>query len=131
MAHARFLSKTGPMYLAMYLAMLCWMFTSSTWADSITIAVAANFSNTLKILVQDFKSQNNSDIKLVSGSTGKLYFQITQGAPYDIFFAADEQTPTRLVDEKLAKRATSYARGKLVIYSKNHLLPEQKTTWTN
>ena len=53
------------------------------------IAVAANFTGTLEQIAKQFRQEQAVEIQIVSGSTGKLYEQITHGAPYDIFLSAD------------------------------------------
>lgn len=85
-------------------------------AQVLRLAVAANFVNSAKELVRHFSEQSGYQTSISSGSTGKFYAQITQGAPFDVFLAADRQTPEKLVKEGLAVDSTlfDYARGKLV-----------------
>ena len=83
------------------------------------VAVAANFTNTLKELIPAFESSCQCRVDRVSGSSGKLYAQIQQGLPVDIFLSADAQRPKLLEDENLiipSSRQT-YARGILVLWS--------------
>jgi molybdate transport system substrate-binding protein len=90
--------------------------------DKLTIAVAANFKNTLEILVADFQSTNNSDIRVSSASTGILYAQIESGAPFDVFLAADVFSPKSLVENQLglATSRFTYALGQLVVWIPHH-----------
>ena len=94
---------------------------SQTSKDIIYLAVAANFKSTLQQLVEAFLLQqpntNQHQLKIISGSTGALYAQITQGAPFDIFFAADSARPQLLIEKSYAEKATlySYAYGQLVL----------------
>ena len=60
------------------------------------VAVATNFLQTAKILRNEFYQETFNDIRLVSGSTGKLYAQIVQGAPFDLYLAADQDRPMLL-----------------------------------
>ena len=89
--------------------------------DIIYLAVAANFKSTLQQLVEAFLLQqpnvNNYQLKIISGSTGALYAQITQGAPFDIFFAADTARPKLLIKNFYAEKATlyNYAYGQLAL----------------
>jgi len=53
------------------------------------------------------------------GATGKFYAQITNGAPFEVFLSADDETPARLEKELLIAPHTrfTYAIGKLVLWS--------------
>jgi molybdate transport system substrate-binding protein len=80
-----------------------------------SVAVASNFSITLKKLRLDFKKRTNIDFSISQASTGKLYAQIIYGAPYDMFFAADSVRPDLLTRSGLAHKAVVYAKGQLVL----------------
>ncbi len=86
--------------------------------SSVRVAVATNFVTTLKALREDFESFNNGKILISAGSTGKLYAQIRQGAPYHIFLAADQQRPQLLERDELAVTNSrfTYASGSLVLW---------------
>ncbi len=85
------------------------------FADRLHVAVASNFTATMKALAPMFKSTFGHDLIISSGSTGQLYAQIKQGAPYDIYLAADIERPQLLVDEGLATAFNIYARGQLAL----------------
>lgn len=88
-------------------------------AQDARIAVAANFTATAQKLGAAFTAETGSEIAFSFGSTGQLYAQITQGAPFDAFLSADVATPARLLDEGLATEGSdfTYAVGKLVLFS--------------
>ncbi len=88
-------------------------------AEEITVAVASNFYPSLKLLKQEFESVSPHKINIVSASTGKIYSQIINGAPFDIFMSADTQTPKLLEDKGLAIKGSrfTYAVGRLVLWS--------------
>jgi len=88
-------------------------------AQDARIAVAANFTATAQKLGAAFTAETGSEIAFSFGSTGQLYAQITQGAPFDAFLSADAATPARLLDEGLATEGSgfTYAVGKLVLFS--------------
>ncbi|NNL56596.1 MAG: molybdate ABC transporter substrate-binding protein [Pseudomonadales bacterium] len=93
---------------------------------TLRIAVAANFSNTLRQLRHAFVEQNRLatlELKLISGATGALYNQIVNGAPFDIFFAADSQTPALLAKQTIGDASTllNYASGHMVLLTKQAL----------
>lgn len=83
------------------------------------VAVAANFTTPARQLVERFQRDSEHRIRLGFGSTGKLYAQIRNGAPYDAFLAADAARPQRLAKEGLAVAGSrfTYAIGSLVLWS--------------
>ncbi|UZE97369.1 molybdate ABC transporter substrate-binding protein [Alkalimarinus alittae] len=96
-------------------------------AGEIRVAVASNFSDTIKALAHSFEKQTGHHVVVVVGSTGKHYAQIVHGAPYDAFFAADIERPQRLEREGYAIPSTrfTYAIGKLVLWSPNEDLVDE------
>jgi molybdate transport system substrate-binding protein len=66
-------------------------------------------------IVPQFERQTHTDVTLVLGSTGMLAQQIRNGAPADVFFAANESFITDLTAENLTLRQTHtlYARGRI------------------
>ena len=87
-------------------------------AEEATVAVASNFAEPAKRLAESFRAVSGHDINLVVGSTGKLYSQIVNGAPFDIFLAADEERPRALKDAGLFldEFPRVYALGRLVVW---------------
>lgn len=92
--------------------------SQSSGKDSATIAVATNFKTTLETLEADFEARSGYSLNLVSGSTGKLYAQIVNGAPYDIYLAADQARPARLIQDGRADQSSrfTYAIGGLALW---------------
>lgn len=88
-------------------------------ADEIQVAVASNFSQPLEALASIFKASSGHDLKISAGATGKLYAQIENGAPFEVFLSADSKTPKKLIDAQLAVADSqfTYALGKLVLWS--------------
>lgn len=88
-------------------------------ADEVLVAVAANFTAPMKIIATAFEKATGHKAELSFGSTGKLYTQIRNGAPFDVLLAADDETPAKLVKEGLAVPASrfTYAIGALVLWS--------------
>ncbi len=88
-------------------------------AAPLRIAVAANFQNTFEALVSAYAKQSKERIEASYGSTGMLYTQISEGAPFAALLAADGDRTRRLVAEGRAT-ATSrfvYAIGRLVLWT--------------
>ncbi len=84
-------------------------------AATATVAVAANFLTTAESLAEEFSRETGHQIELVPGSTGKLFAQIVNGAPFDVFLAADAARPAALEDRGLAASRKPYAFGRLVL----------------
>jgi molybdate transport system substrate-binding protein len=88
-------------------------------AEEITVAVAANFITAMRELAGDFEAQSGHKVTISSGSSGSLYAQIDNGAPFDIFFSADQEKPAALVSAGRADTDNlfTYAEGTLVLWS--------------
>jgi len=93
-------------------------------ADEIKVAVASNFYPVMKEIVLQYESKQSQSsahhkIVLISGSSGKHYAQIMNGAPFDIFFSADKVRPTLLEEKELSESGSrfTYALGRLVLWS--------------
>ncbi|HEY8068358.1 MAG TPA: molybdate ABC transporter substrate-binding protein [Burkholderiales bacterium] len=93
--------------------------TGTAAADEAQIAVAANFAAPVKQIAEKFFQSTAHKVLISIGSTGKFYSQISNGAPFDVFLSADDETPLRMEREKLAITGTrfTYAIGKLVLWS--------------
>jgi len=104
--------------LAMVLATLLASAGPAT-ATEAKIAVAANFAGPARDIADAFSQATGHRLTLVTGSTGKLYAQIANGAPFDALLAADDETPARLAQAGLAVADTrfAYATGRLVLWS--------------
>lgn len=98
--------------------LLFMLFSVSAYgADPVRVAVAANFYLPAKALVKTFSAQQDIEITLHPGATGSLYHQITQGAPYQIYLAADETRPQLLLQKGLSGKPQTYALGRLALWA--------------
>lgn len=88
-------------------------------AATVQVAVAANMAAPLQALLPGFQRDSGHSATVVLGSTGKLYAQIRNGAPFDVLVSADEATPARLETERMAVAGTrtTYAIGRLALWS--------------
>ncbi len=83
----------------------------------IQVAAAADLYLAFTEIAADFEQQTGNKVQLVFGSTGQLAQQIENGAPYDLFAAANRA----YVDDLAAKNlilpdsVSLYARGRLVL----------------
>jgi molybdate transport system substrate-binding protein len=89
-------------------------------AAEVQVAVAANFSGTMKTLSQVFEQESGHQARIITGATGKFYAQIKHGAPFQVLLSADAQTPLLLEQEGFAVPGSrfTYAVGRLVLWSK-------------
>ncbi|WP_369600299.1 molybdate ABC transporter substrate-binding protein [Hahella sp. SMD15-11] len=105
--------------LLVLVALLAGLLPVAAAASTVNIAVASNFRSTMEDLVDTYRQHSGQTLRPAYGSTGKLYAQIRHGAPFAALFAADTETPARLVREGHALPDTQfiYARGRLVLWS--------------
>lgn len=100
-----------------YIALLSALQPMPALAGQAHIAVASNFAAPMKKLAAQFEQATGHTLTLSTGSTGKFYAQIKNGAPFDMLLAADEVTPARLMREGDAVKIQTYAIGRLVLWS--------------
>ncbi len=88
-------------------------------ADEVQVAVAANFTAPMQKIAAEFEKDTGHKALLVFGATGKLYAQIKNGAPFQVFLAADDKTPAKLEVEgdTVSGSRFTYAIGTLVLWS--------------
>ena len=93
--------------------------SASAHADSVRVAVAANFAPTLQAIVTEFEKESGHKLLISAGATGKFYAQIRNGAPFDVLLSADAETPARLIADGAAVAGSrfTYALGRLVLWS--------------
>ncbi|MGR9107087.1 MAG: molybdate ABC transporter substrate-binding protein [Gammaproteobacteria bacterium] len=97
----------------------CLSAPGSSIADELQAAVASNFRDPIREIAARFEARTEHQVTLIFGSTGKHYTQIRNGAPFDVFFAADIERPRLLEQEGAAIAGTrfTYALGKIALWS--------------
>ena len=106
------LKRLVPALLALTLAL-------PAHAGSVRVAVASNFSAAIQAIKPEFEQATGHEMLISTGSTGGLYAQIRNGAPFDVFLAADTRRPRKL-DEAGAVAPGgrfTYARGRIALWS--------------
>ncbi len=101
---------------------LLWLALSGgALAGEVTVAVASNFLTAVQKIADGFEAQTGHKVRIVNGSTGTLYAQITKGAPYDVFLSADQERVFLLAeaDKLLDGTHKPYALGALVLYARD------------
>ena len=91
--------------------------------ERVHIAVSSNFIEPLNLIKKKFLKNNKIIITTSKGSTAKLFAQIINNAPIDIFLSADQLTIKKIPDNKKIKGSEfTYAIGNLLIFSKSKIL---------
>lgn len=89
-------------------------------AETINVAVASNFATTMNVVKQRFESEQDHQINIITGSSGKHFAQIINGAPFDLFLSADSERPRQLEirGHVAAGQRHVYALGQLILWSR-------------
>ncbi|OLS62596.1 molybdate ABC transporter substrate-binding protein [Pseudomonas putida] len=92
---------------------------NSAWADDVQVAVAANFTAPIQAIAKDFEKDTGHKLVAAFGATGQFYAQIKNGAPFEVFLAADDSTPAKLESEGATVKGSrfTYAVGTLALWS--------------
>ncbi len=115
--------------LPMLALLVAWALSAPGLAQSaearqvpLRVAVASNFAPTAQALGRLFTEQTNQPVAFSNGSTGGLFAQIIQGAPFEVFMSADAARPRELAHRGLIVDNTrqTYALGRLVLWSAVH-----------
>ncbi len=93
-------------------------------AETITVAVASSLYPTMQRQAKVFEKRHHVTIRLIPGSTGRLYNQIMQGAPFDVFIAADQKRPAMLVRHGKAITQAEVGQGYLGAMVGNHVIAD-------
>ena len=98
---------------------VAWAMLGVAHADTVSVAVAANFTAPMQKIAAAFEADTGHKAELSFGATGKFYAQITHGAPFQVLLSADDTTPARLEREGMAVAHSrfTYAIGTLVLWS--------------
>lgn len=91
--------------------------SASVSADEVKVAVAANFTAAMKEIAAAFEATTGHKALISYGATGAFYAQIENGAPFEVFLAADQERPKLLADAGKASGRFTYAVGKLALWS--------------
>jgi molybdate transport system substrate-binding protein len=88
--------------------------------DYVTVAVASNFGAAAREIGAQFERDSGYQVRITTASTGMLYAQIVNGAPFDVLLAADAERPRRLEagGEGVPGTRFTYALGALVLWSR-------------
>ncbi|ULB12452.1 molybdate ABC transporter substrate-binding protein (plasmid) [Cereibacter azotoformans] len=84
--------------------------------DAPVIAAAADLQFAITEIAESFKAETGHEVRITTGSTGNAARQIREGAPFQMFLAADEQFIFDLARDGLTRdEGTLYAIGRIVM----------------
>lgn len=88
-------------------------------AAEVSVAVAANFTAPMNAIAVEFAKETGHQPRLSFGASGKFYAQIRNGAPFEVFLSADDETPARLEQDGATVPGSrfTYAIGALALWS--------------
>lgn len=95
--------------------------SSAAHAETVHVAVASNFLAPTREIAAEFTSITGHQVNISAGSTGHLFAQIRNAAPYDVFLAADARRPLLLEQAGAAVDGSrfTYAFGQLALWSRD------------
>lgn len=89
------------------------------FSEDLTIAAASDLNFAFKDLVGEFEKKSGVRVKLSLGSSGNFFSQISNGAPFTLYFSADIRYPQRLEEAGLVVPGSlyKYAVGRIVLWA--------------
>lgn len=95
------------------------LYANAAIADEVQVAVASNFTAPIQAIAAGFEKDTGHKLIAAYGATGQFYTQIKNGAPFEVFLAADDTTAARLENEGDAVKGSrfTYAVGTLALWS--------------
>ncbi|WP_223471891.1 MULTISPECIES: molybdate ABC transporter substrate-binding protein [unclassified Pseudomonas] len=107
------LTRFAPLLLTTFFAI------GAAQAAEVQVAVASNFTAPIQAIAADFEKDTGHKLVAAYGATGQFYTQIKNGAPFEVFLAADDTTPAKLESEGDAVKGSrfTYAVGTLALWS--------------
>ncbi len=109
------------------LLLVCLLLSACTFGSksSLRIAVAANLLPPMEAIQRAYEAQTGQKIAISLGSSGALNAQIRNGAPFDLYLAADEAFPRQLYAEGIGEEPpTIFAWGQLMFWSSGAVPPD-------
>jgi molybdate transport system substrate-binding protein len=101
------------------LTIIVFWIAMSSQAQTVKIAAAADLRYAMDEVVKEFKKNNSgANIEVIYGSSGNAFTQISNGAPFDVYFSADIVYPQKLKEAGLTLTDPKlYAIGRIVLWS--------------
>lgn len=90
---------------------------SPSGAAELRVVAASSAQEALQEIANRFERDTGHQVWMIFGASGKFYTQLTQGAPFDVYFSADNEYPAKLHAQGLVEAPRRYARGRLVLWA--------------
>ena len=102
-------------------ALLCLLGTAGAnpaRADEVVLAAASSMRYPLAELIERFEQETGHTVRLSLGSSGSFFAQISNGAPYDVYLAADMDYPGALEQADLVEPGSLevYGMGRIALW---------------
>ena len=109
--------KRGATLMALLLSFVLFLVGATANASSLRIAAASSLQFALNEIIDDYRQTHKEiNIQAVYGSSGNLYRQIVQGAPFDLFLSADASLVDKLHEDGVtADAGEAFGQGQLVL----------------
>src|SRR5690348_256938 len=76
---------------------------------AVSVAAAADLKFALDEIVAAFHQQHpDLEVRVTYGASGNFYAQLSNRAPFDVFFSADMDYPRRLIEQGLASPDSAF-----------------------
>lgn len=109
------LARPGAL-LALCLATVC-LPAAGAQAAELRVAAATSTQDAMEVLAREFQRRTGTRVGTSYGSSAKLYHQIIQGAPFDLFYSADDVFPAKLEAAGRGQHRQRYATGRLALWA--------------
>lgn len=113
---------TKQLIYGLFLLFVLGIFKKAAAEQLLNVAVAANFAPAMELISESFTSKTGMPVQLTISSSGRLFAQIKNRAPFDLYFSADSQRPDELYKEGFCLGPEPYASGKVVLWTGNRKL---------
>ncbi|MBM5572770.1 MULTISPECIES: molybdate ABC transporter substrate-binding protein [Deefgea] len=106
------------------------LLSNFSFAGEFRLAAAASLQPAIAALSKDFNQQTGHTFQTSFGASGKLFAQISNGAPFDVLMSADLKYPQELIKVGAASGAVvNYANGVLVLWTTQTKIPSDWQAW--
>jgi len=124
----KFKTRFSSAFICVHLWLIAFAFPAYVYAqETITVAVASSLYPVMLQKAEVFEKKHHVTVRLVQGSTGRLYNQIMQGAPFDLFVAADERRPVMLKGQGKAVDIQAVGKGYIGVMVGNQVITALST----